>query len=342
VCIEVLARMVSRSSSSDIRSKEVLVMLVSLVLAEGSPAFNRDLLTNQVCQFQVDKDGGYHQVMCRRAEICGQLALVPPSPGSASLETWLVKKEERVKLCQRLEYAERGRDQVSSAVLFPPSPLHNQPSSVLPLFPFPSTIIPQHHDEKEEEFIFPDSPIQPLGMDDYDLDELLQPLDFYDYAEEELAEELEEDEGEREGVENKAAKVDYDQSAEINLSIEDVKNNLKENLSIEDVSNELEENFEFGSLEDEELEDSADESMKTGEDMVDLEEIFTAADSVEKADNDSIENITDGTNTKESKDGSGEEAVEGEDGSANDVGGTAIFDSIDLVRQAVEFLTVSK
>jgi len=145
-----------------------------------------------------------------------------------------------------------------------------------------------------------------------------------------------------EGVENKAAKVDYDQSAEINLSIEDVKNNLKENLSIEDVSNELEENFEFGSLEDEELEDSADESMKTGEDMVDLEEIFTAADSVEKADNDSIENITDGTNTKESKDGSGEEAVEGEDGSANDVGGTAIFDSIDLVRQAVEFLTVSK
>jgi len=325
-------------------------MLVSLVLAEGSPAFNRDLLTNQVCQFQVDKDGGYHQVMCRRAEICGQLALVPPSPGSASLETWLVKKEERVKLCQRLEYAERGRDQVSSAVLFPPSPLHNQPSSVLPLFPFPSTIIPQHHDEKEEEFIFPDSPIQPLGMDDdYDQDELLQPLDFFDYAEEELEEEMEEDEGE--GVKNVASKADNDESAEFNLSIEDLKNNPKENLSIEDVENELEENFEFGSLEDlveDKEQDNANNAMKSGEDLADLEEIFTAADSVEKADNDSRENVSNDTIVDESEGGSGEEAIgddepsQGEDGSGNDVGGTAIFDSIDLVRQAVEFLTVSK
>ena len=259
-----------------------------------------------------------------------------------------MKKEERVALCQRLEYAGR-RDQDSSSVLFPPSALHNQPSSVLPLFPFPSTIIPQHKDEREEEFIFPDSPIQPLGMYDYDQDEPLQPLDFFDYAEEELEEELEEDEGEGEGVQNVAAKADDDESAEINLSIEDVKNNLDENLSIEDVENELEENFEIGSLEDlvedEEQEDSADEAMKAGEDM---EEIFTAADSIETADNDSEKNVTNVTIPDESEGGTGEEAVEvdepsqGEDGSANDVGGTAIFDSIDLVRQAVEFLTVSK
>ena len=259
-----------------------------------------------------------------------------------------MKKEERVALCQRLEYAGR-RDQDSSSVLFPPSALHNQPSSVLPLFPFPSTIIPQHEDEKEEEFIFPDSPIQPLGMYDYDQDEPLQPLDFFDYAEEELEEELEEDEGEGEGVQNVAAKADDDESAEINLSIEDVKNNLEGNLSIEDAENELEENFEIGSLEDlvedEEQEDSADEAMKAGEDM---EEIFTAADSIETADNDSEKNVTNVTIPDESEGGTGEEAVEvdepsqGDVGSANDVGGTAIFDSIDLVRQAVEFLTVSK
>ena len=159
-------------------------------------------------------------------------------------------------------------------------------------------------------------------------------------------EELEEDEGE--GVQNLASNADDDQSVEINLSIEDVKNNLKENLSMEDVKNELEENFEFGSLEDEELEDSADESMKFGEELADLEEIFTAADSIEKADDDSTENVSNDTIADESEGGSGEEAIgddepsQGEDGSANDVGGTAIFDSIDLVRQAVEFLTVSK
>ena len=56
VCIDLLARMVSRSSSSDSsRSKEVVVLLISFVVAEGSPAFHRDLLTNQVCQFQVSK-----------------------------------------------------------------------------------------------------------------------------------------------------------------------------------------------------------------------------------------------------------------------------------------------
>ena len=45
--------MVLRSSSSNRRSKEVLVLLVSLVVVEGAPAVDRDLLTNQVCQFQV-------------------------------------------------------------------------------------------------------------------------------------------------------------------------------------------------------------------------------------------------------------------------------------------------
>ena len=74
---------------------EVVVLLVSLGVVEGAPAVDRDLLTNQVCQFQVtnmvramgvmkvfticnpeknyqvDKDGGYHQIMCRRADICG-------------------------------------------------------------------------------------------------------------------------------------------------------------------------------------------------------------------------------------------------------------------------------
>ena len=55
MCITVLVRMVLRNRSSDSRSKEVVVLMVMLVVAEGAPAFDRDLLTNQVCQFQVSK-----------------------------------------------------------------------------------------------------------------------------------------------------------------------------------------------------------------------------------------------------------------------------------------------
>ena len=52
--IRVLARMVLRISSCDDRMrKEVVVLLVSLVVAEAAPALERDTLTNQVCQFQV-------------------------------------------------------------------------------------------------------------------------------------------------------------------------------------------------------------------------------------------------------------------------------------------------
>ena len=57
VCIAVLVRMVLRSRSSNSRNKEVVVLLVTLVVAEGAPAFDRDLLNNQVCQFQVSKSG---------------------------------------------------------------------------------------------------------------------------------------------------------------------------------------------------------------------------------------------------------------------------------------------
>ena len=54
MCIAVLARMVLRSSSSARCKKQVVVvLLVSLGVVEGAPAVDRDLLTNQVCQFQV-------------------------------------------------------------------------------------------------------------------------------------------------------------------------------------------------------------------------------------------------------------------------------------------------
>ena len=265
-----------------------------------------------------------------------QMPLVSPSPGSVSLETWLVEKEERVKLCKRLEYAGRGVDlNDAAAVFFPPSSahLHNQPSSVLPLFPLPSSTIPQREDEKEEEFIFPDSPIQPLGMYDYDQDDPLQPLDFFDYVEA-----VPEEEGQKgeEGAQDVAEKDGDDGSALINLGKEDV-------------NNDLEENFEMGSLEElfegEEKDSSAEDG---GEETRDLEEMFAAAESsFEKADDDSKEDVSNDTTTDASVETDFEvseeddELNQGDAGSANDVGGSAIFDSIDLVRQAVEFLTVS-
>ena len=255
-----------------------------------------------------------------------QLPLIPPSPGFVSLETWLVKKEERVKLCQRLEYAEM-RD---GAVLFPPSPLHGQPSNVLP--PLPATIS-QHVDDKIEEegdgFIFPDAPIQPLAI--YEYDQTQPPLDFFDYAD-----------GEN--------KTNTGESTERVQSVAEKDGEGEEgsepNRAIEDVNNDLEENFEIGSLEDvveEELEDVVEEenvgdAKRAGEDTeVDPEEIFSTTDSVESADEEILE-----LDELEVLSGEEDALKEDESGSSEDIGGSAIFDSIDLVRQAVEFLTVSK
>ena len=249
-----------------------------------------------------------------------QLPLIPPSPGFVSLETWLVKKEERVKLCQRLEYAEM-RD---GAVLFPPSPLHGQPSNVLPLFPLPATIS-QHVDDKIEEegdgFIFPDAPIQPLAI--YEYDQTQPPLDFFDYAD-------------GENITNTGESTERVQSVAEKDGEEE--EGSEPNRAIEDVNNDLEENFEIGfELEDVVEEENVDDAKRAGEDTdVDLEEIFSTTDSVESADEEILE-------LDELEVLSGEDALkDDESGSSEDIGGSAIFDSIDLVRQAVEFLTVSK
>ena len=258
-----------------------------------------------------------------------QLPLIPPSPGFVSLETWLVKKEERVELCQRLEYAEM-RD---GAVLFPPSPLHGQPSNVLPLFPIPATIS-QHVDDKIEEegdgFIFPDAPIQPLAI--YEYDQTQPPLDFFDYAD---GENITNTDGE--STERVQSVAEKDGEGE---------EGSEPNRAIEDVNNDLEENFEIGSLEDvveEELEDVVEEenvgdAKRAGEDTdVDLEEIFSTTDSVESANEEILE-----LDELEVLSGEEDALKDDESGSSEDIGGSAIFDSIDLVRQAVEFLTVSK
>ena len=248
-----------------------------------------------------------------------QLPLIPPSPGFVSLETWLVKKEERVKLCQRLEYAEM-RD---GAVLFPPSPLHGQPSNVLPLFP---ATISQHVDDKIEEegdgFIFPDAPIQPLAI--YEYDQTQPPLDFFDYAD-------------GENITNTGESTERVQSvAEKDGEGEE---GSEPNRAIEDVNNDLEENFEIGiALEDVVEEENVDDAKRAGEDTdVDLEEIFSTTDSVESADEEILE-----LDELEVLSGDEDALKDDESGSSEDIGGSAIFDSIDLVRQAVEFLTVSK
>ena len=268
-----------------------------------------------------------------------QLPLIPPSPGFVSLETWLVKKEKRVKLCQKLEYAEM-RD---GAVLFPPSPLHGQPSNVLPLFPLPATIS-QHVDDKIEEegdgFIFPDAPIQPLAI--YEYDQTQPPLDFFDYADGENKTNTGES---TERVQSVAEKDgEGEEGSEPNRAIEDVNNDLEENFEIgfalEDVVEEELEDVVEEELEDAVEEENVDDAKRAGEDTdVDLEEIFSTTDSVESADEEILE-------LDELEVLSGEDALKddetSESGSSEDIGGSAIFDSIDLVRQAVEFLTVSK
>ena len=132
---------------------------------------------------------------------------MPPSPGSVSLETWLVvdevtknpanevtdqvtkdqatKDQVRVELCQRLEYAKQVEPSLS-LVLFPTSALLlAQPSSILPLFPSPSSSPgPEDDQEENDEFVFPDAPIQPLAIYEDDQDQPLQALDIFEEEEE--------------------------------------------------------------------------------------------------------------------------------------------------------------
>ena len=284
-----------------------------------------------------------------------ELPLVPPSPGSVSLETWLVvdqvtknlanevtdkvtEDQVRVELCQRLEYAKQVEPSLS-LVLFPTSALLlAQPSSILPLFPSPSSS-PGLEDEREEndEFVFPDAPIQPLAIYEDDQDRPLQALDFVEEEEESEAGE------------------------------EKLKNNLGDDLEV---------NFEIASIEDlAEIEknESANATKEAEDEPLDMGEMFDMADNIEEANDEltgeefevsnsaeeeiaihgsieSTEDDNDQPSEDESDAGSGGEDIEelGQDfeeegdESSNAVGGTALFDSIDLMRQAVEFLTVTK
>ena len=283
-----------------------------------------------------------------------ELPLVPPSPGSVSLETWLVvdqvtknlanevtdkvtEDQVRVELCQRLEYAKQVEPSLS-LVLFPTSALLlAQPSSILPLFPSPS-LSPGLEDEREEndEFVFPDAPIQPLAIYEDDQDRPLQALDFVEEEEESEAGE------------------------------EKLKNNLGDDLEV---------NFEIASIEDlAEIEknESANATKEAEDEPLDMGEMLNMAENVEEANEpteeefevsssaeeevaihgsiESMEDDNDQPSEDESDAGIGDEDIEelGQDfeeegdESSNAVGGTALFDSIDLMRQAVEFLTVTK
>ena len=89
------------------------------------------------------------------------------------------KDQVRVELCQRLEYAKQVEPSLS-LVLFPTSALLlAQPSSILPFFPaLPSSPGPEDEKEENDEFVFPDAPIQPLVIYEDDQDQPLQALDF--------------------------------------------------------------------------------------------------------------------------------------------------------------------
>ena len=253
----------------------------------------------------------------------------------------VTEDQVRVELCQRLEYAKQVEPSLS-LVLFPTSALLlAQPSSILPLFPSPSSSPgPEDDQEENDEFVFPDAPIQPLAIYGEDQDQPLQALDIFEEEEESEAGE----EKETEKLQN-----EFGDDLEVNFEI----------TSIEDLV-EIEGN------------ESADATTAAEDEPLDMGEMFDMADNIEEANEateeefevsssaeediaihgsiESTEDDNDQPSEDESDAGSGGEDIEElgqdfeEDGdeSSNAVGGTALFDSIDLMRQAVEFLTVTK
>ena len=147
---------------------------------------------------------------------------------------------------------------------------------------------------------------------------------------------------------------------------EKLKNNLGDDLEV---------NFEIASIEDlAEIEknESANATKEAEDEPLDMGEMLNMAENVEEANEpteeefevsssaeeevaihgsiESMEDDNDQPSEDESDAGIGDEDIEelGQDfeeegdESSNAVGGTALFDSIDLMRQAVEFLTVTK
>ena len=293
-----------------------------------------------------------------------QLPLVPPSPGSVSLETWLVvnevtknpanevadkvtkdqatKDQVRVELCQRLEYAKQVEPSLS-LVLFPTSALLlAQPSSILPLFPSPSSSPgPEDDQEENDEFVFPDAPIQPLAIYEDDQDQPLQALDIF---------EEEEESGAVEEKETEKLQNNLDDDLEVNFEIASIEDlvEVEENESAESTTEAEDRPLDMGEMFDmfDNIEEANDEL--TGEEFEvsnSAEEEIAIHGSIESTEDDNDQPTED-----ESDAGIGDEDIEElgqdfeEDGdeSSNAVGGTALFDSIDLMRQAVEFLTVTK
>ena len=78
VRIAVFHRMVLRSRTSE---RVMVMLLVSLALAEGAPSLDRDLLANQVCQFQVTCLGQSHMCMGYTYYMCDNVHIMWPPGG---------------------------------------------------------------------------------------------------------------------------------------------------------------------------------------------------------------------------------------------------------------------
>ena len=254
----------------------------------------------------------------------------------------VTKDQVRVELCQRLEYAKQVEPSLS-LVLFPTSALLlAQPPSILPLFPsLSSSPGPEDDQEENNEFVFPDAPIQPLAIYEDDQEQPLQALDIFEEEEESGAVE----ENETEKLQN-----NLDDDLEVNFEIASIEDlvEIEENESAESTTEAEDRPLDMGEMFDmfDNIEEANDEL--TGEEFEvsnSAEEEIAIHGSIE-----STEDDNDQPSEDESDAGSGGEDIEelGQDfeeegdESSNAVGGTALFDSIDLMRQAVEFLTVTK
>lgn len=342
-------------------------LLVAMWMASlrAAPAVDKDLGKGRLCQYQVDKEGDYLEIDCVEGDMCRSMPLVPPSLGSISLEVWITGVagagalkggRSRLRLCSRLQYAP-----AQSPVFFPDFLQHPN----LPIFP---QLQVQAGEDKDEEgkIAFPDLPIPQLddpedNGDTFDdvTDEISkeneETLDFVEIFEKTF--------GFGENVDESFAVSEETSEESVDGSEKQSDDSVKEEEEVDDNDTAFEEVSDIGSTDTAEsntlvttvsvleLEEEFSVSEEAFEDdkeaMIDTEEanvekamVDTEEANIEEAMVDTKEAVEDVKEAMETVDEvEVSEDITGLVDSKTAVGADGLFDSLDLLSQAVAFIT---
>jgi len=103
-------------------AQNILVLLIGSQAVIAAPRQTKSFISREVCQFQVDRFGGEHEVQCSKGDACVDFPLVPPASGIVALVTrkmlrkdvWqngrnIESSKTKLGICKRIRYQQLPR-----------------------------------------------------------------------------------------------------------------------------------------------------------------------------------------------------------------------------------------